>query len=319
MEGIGAVFPGQGAQYVGMGRDIYLGSETAREIFRRAEEVLGFEISRLCFEGPARDLTSTSNAQPAIFLVSIATMAVLLERGLSFSMVAGLSLGEYTALVASGAISFEDGLILTRARGRLMEEASKKRPGIMASIIGLSQSHVEEICEEARRKGVVQVANINCPGQVVISGEEEAVREAMRLSGLVGAKRTVVLEVSGPFHSSLMEEAASGLEEVLSGIRIERPKIPFYSNVTGEKAWDGEEIKRLLVKQMTSPVLWEATVRNMIRDGARAFLEIGPGRVLTGLIKRIDRRVLCANAEDLQGVEEAMAYLMKGGFGSGEA
>lgn len=313
MEKIAAVFPGQGAQYVGMGRDIYLGSQTAREIFQKADDILGFKISKLCFEGPAGILKSTSNAQPAIFITSIVALSLLLERGFSFSMTAGLSLGEYTALVASGAMDFETGLKLTRARGELMEEAAKKRPGIMASIIGLSLNQVEEICEEARKRGVVQVANINCPGQIVVSGEEEGVKEAIRLSNLIGAKRTVILEVSGPFHSSLMKEAAEGLEKVLSEVHIGNPQIPFYSNTTGDKVWDGEEIKRLLVEQMTKPVLWETIVRNMVRDGAQAFLEIGPGRVLTGLIKRTERRAICANVENLQGIEEAWAYLMRGG------
>ncbi len=286
MAGIAFVFPGQGSQYIGMAKDLYHADPGTKELMDRADAALGFSLSRCCFEGPAEILRQTKNTQPAIFLHSIAA-ARKLER-IEPSMVAGHSLGEYSALVVAGALDFEDALRLVRLRGELMQRAGEEQKGTMAAVVGLGAEAVEKICSEARTRGIVQPANFNSPGQIVISGSVEGVRHAMDLARQAGAKLVKELVVSGAFHSSLMEGARTGLKQALECATIRDARIPVYANVTAEPVTTGEEIRSLLFQQLTSPVRWEQTVRNMVRDGADRFYEIGPGKVLQGLIQRTE-------------------------------
>lgn len=295
MRPVGCLFAGQGAQYVGMGRDLAERFAPAREVFRQADEVLGYPLSRLCFEGPADRLTDTEHSQPAILTHSLAAArsAWPPEEEPTERMVAaaGLSLGEYSALVFAGALSLEDGLGLVARRGALMAEAARRRPGTMASILGLEDEAVEEICRQASRVGVVVAANFNCPGQVVISGEPGAVARAAELARRADALRVVPLEVSGAFHSPLMEPAREALAQVLAQTPIERPRTAVLSNVTGRPVEEPEEIRQNLAKQLTHPVRWCQCCRGVLALGAEALYEVGPGRVLRGLMRRIDRSV----------------------------
>jgi [acyl-carrier-protein] S-malonyltransferase len=283
------IFPGQGSQYVGMGKDLYERYAEVRMLYARADEILGFRLSRLCFEGPEEELRQTMNTQPAIFLHSIA-VARLLPAGMA-SMAAGHSLGEYTALVVAGALTFEDGLKLVRLRGELMQEAGLREPGTMAAIVGLESETVNQICAEANTWGVVQAANFNSPGQIVISGSVASVRKAMELASQRGAKLVKELQVSGAFHSPLMAPARDGLKVALDRTPIQDATIPVYANTTAQPVRKANEICTLLAQQLTSPVRWEETIRNMIRDGATVFIELGPGKVLQGLVKRINGTV----------------------------
>ena len=278
------LFPGQGSQYVGMGKDLYEGSGEARALFDEADCVLGVPLSRLCFEGPEEELRQTINTQPAIFLHSV--VLARLMRGGDAQMAAGHSLGEYSALVWSGALTFEDGLKLVRLRGELMQRAGTEQPGTMAAVIGLSPEQTEEMCREAGSAGVVQPANFNSPGQIVISGSVAGVRRAMELARSGGARMVKELQVSGAFHSPLMAPAREGLRSALGRVNIRQARIPVYANVTAEPVRDPDEIRRLLDAQLTSPVRWEQIMVNMKRDGAATFVEIGPSRVLQGLAKR---------------------------------
>ncbi len=279
-----AVFPGQGSQYVGMGKDHYDSSSDARRLFERADAVLGYPLSRICFEGPEDALRQTANTQPAIFLHSM----VVAQRtpGITPAMVAGHSLGEYSALVVSGALSFEDGLRLVRLRGELMQKAGEKSPGTMAAVVGLPEAELDRVCREASAEGVVQPANLNSPGQVVLSGSLNGVRKAMELAKARGAKLVKELVVGGAFHSPLMQDAADGLRAALEQSPINDARIPVYANVTAEPVTRAADIRDLLLKQLTSPVRWEHSVRNMARDGAQRFVELGPSKVLQGLVKR---------------------------------
>ncbi len=282
---IAFVFPGQASQYVGMGKDLYENSEIAREIFDKAEEILGFELKKICFEGPEEELKQTKVTQPAIFVHSY-VVARLLDDKLRADMVAGHSLGEYSALVYAGVLSFEDALKVVKLRGELMQRAGEENPGTMAAIIGLDDKTVYEICSKVN-DGIVQPANFNAPGQIVISGDIPAVRKAMELAQNAGAKMVKELVVSGAFHSPLMESAKEKLKEALDEVEFKKPSIPVYLNVTAKPTFDVGEIKDLLYHQITSPVLWSQIITNMFSDGARKFYEIGPGKVLQGLIKRI--------------------------------
>ncbi len=283
------VFPGQGSQYVGMGKDLYEKSSRAKELFEKANEVLSFDISDVMFNGPMEELKQTDITQPALFLHSAVLFELLDSK--TFDAAAGHSLGEYSALFAAGALSFEDALTLVRERGIAMLEAGKVKEGTMAAIIGLAEDKLEAVCEKARSLGIVQCANFNSPGQIVISGEPAAVHEAMKLAKEAGAKITKELVVSGAFHSALMEFAVERFSQKLNSTEIRKASVPVYANVTAKPTSEPEEIKKLLLEQLTSPVRWEETVKNMIADGFDTFVELGSGKVLQGLIKRIDRNV----------------------------
>jgi [acyl-carrier-protein] S-malonyltransferase len=278
------IFPGQGSQYVGMGKDLAGALPEAARLFRRADELLGFPLSTICFEGPEEELRQTKNTQPAIFLHGVVVTRLL--GGLRADMVAGHSLGEYTALVAAGALDVEDALRLVRLRGELMQQAGTDRPGTMAAVVGLEPSAVEELCREASAAGIVQPANVNAPGQIVISGSVPGVRKGMELAKARGAKLVKELVVSGAFHSPLMEGARAGLEQALAGTPFRDAAVPVYCNVTAGPVTAAGELRTMLARQLTSPVRWEESVRRMAADGADTFLEAGPGRVLQGLVKR---------------------------------
>ncbi|WP_448575016.1 ACP S-malonyltransferase [Thermomicrobium sp.] len=302
---VGLLFPGQGSQHVGMGQRVHQLSEAARRIFAQAEDILGLPLRRLCFEGPAEELADTANAQPAILTVSLAYLEALRERlrelgaSLQPAVVAGHSLGEFTALVAANALHFEDALRLVRERGRLMREVSQERPGGMAAVIGLERDALEEVCREAGDLGLVVVANDNSPGQLVISGEERALQRAMALAQRRGAKRVVRLGVTVASHSPLMERVAHALAEMLARIPLREPEIPIVANVTGRILSTVEEIRRELACQVAQPVQWTTSVREMTNRGVTTFLEVGPGQVLTGLVKKIQRDVEAYSMRDL--------------------
>ncbi|MBI3111645.1 MAG: ACP S-malonyltransferase [Ignavibacteriales bacterium] len=285
MSTIAFVFPGQGSQYVGMGKDLNEQSSAAQELFRHADAILNVPLSRLCFEGPEEELRQTKNTQPAIFLHSMAL--AMSYRGPRGAMAAGHSLGEYSALVYAGALTWEDGLRLVRLRGELMQQAGVDRPGTMAAIIGLDPKTVVDACEKASEAGIVQAANFNSPGQIVISGSVPGIRRAMELAKERGAKLVKELPVSGAFHSPLMESAQEGLKEALENTPIRDASIPVYANVTAQPVRDAGGIRQLLLQQLTSPVRWEESVAAMASAGASTFVEIGPGKVLQGLVKRI--------------------------------
>ena len=294
------VFPGQGSQYVGMGKDLYEGNAEAHALFDRADQILGFSIGKVCFDGPDEELKQTKNTQPAIFLHSIVLFHLLKNK--QFDMAAGHSLGEYSALVAAGALTFEDGLKLVRRRGELMQQAGSECPGTMAAIVGLSPAVVNELCTEASSVGIVQAANYNSPGQIVISGSLEGVRNAMVMAKARGAKIVKELPVSGAFHSPLMANARAGLAAVLEKVEIRDAVLPVYANVTARPVRAAKDIRMLLVQQLTDPVRWEDSVAGMAADGASVFVEIGPGKVLQGLVKRICSTVATEGVETLNDI-----------------
>lgn len=291
MSSVAFQFPGQASQYVGMARDLYEAFPLARDFFAQAQEILGFDLAEVCFNGPEERLKQTAITQPAIFVHSAIVSALLRERGVVPDMAAGHSLGEYSALLAAGALSFAEGLRLVKRRGELMQQAGTIAPGTMAAIIGLDERAVAEVCAEASQAGVVQPANFNCPGQVVVSGAVQAVHRAMELARARGAKRVVELVVSGAFHSPLMEYAHRHMGEVLAAAEIRDAQIPVYANVTARPVRSAAEIRHLLHEQLSRPVLWQNTVQNMIADGATIFYEVGPGNVLRGLLMRINKEV----------------------------
>ena len=276
------VFPGQGAQFVGMGKDLYESNEQARELFERANEILGFRITDIMFEGTADDLKQTKVTQPAVFLHSVISALVL---GVEPEMVAGHSLGEFSALVVAKVLSFEDGLRLVAARAMAMQKACELNPSVMAAVLGLPDEKVEEVC--AGIDGVVVPANYNCPGQLVISGANEAIDAACEKMKEAGAKRAMKLPVGGAFHSPLMEPARVELEAAIRATTYNTPICPVYQNVDAKPYTDPEELKRNSIAQLTGPVRWTQTVQNMVADGATSFRELGPGTVLQGLIKKI--------------------------------
>jgi [acyl-carrier-protein] S-malonyltransferase len=300
MSAIAFVFPGQGSQYVGMGKDLYEQLPQARQRFEQADAILGFSLSKICFEGPEEELKQTKNTQPAIFLHSM--VVADLYHGERAAMAAGHSLGEYSALVYAGALKFEDGLRLVRLRGELMQQAGIEQPGTMAAVVGLDPNVVDEVCGAASAAGIVQAANFNSPGQIVVSGSVAGVRKAMELAKERGAKLVKELPVSGAFHSPLMEQAGSGLKSALGQTTIVDAFIPVYANVTARPVRKAEEIRQLLFEQLTKPVRWEESVTNMANDGAGVFVEMGPGKVLQGLVKRIRSDVATRGLEKLADV-----------------
>lgn len=288
------VFPGQGSQFVGMGKELYDNNKLAKDLFDKADEILGYKITDIMFAGTDEQLKQTKVTQPAVFLHSVIT-ALCLGDGFNPSMVAGHSLGEFSALVASGALSFEDGLKLVYARAMAMQKACEKAPGTMAAIIGLTDEKIEEICSQVSKKGnIVIPANYNCPGQLVISGNVEAVNEACNLMKAAGAKRALVLNVSGAFHSPLMQSAKDELEKAIAQTTFNMPKCPVYQNVDAKPHTNPSEIQSNLIAQLTSPVRWTESVKNMIADGANEFIECGPGKALRGMISRIDKSVVAS-------------------------
>jgi len=297
------IFPGQGSQYVGMGADSFQADEVAKATFASADAVLGFSLSDICFNGPELELRQTRNTQPAIFLHSVVLVRLMGQDHLP-DMVAGHSLGEYSALMVASALTFEDGLRLVRLRGELMQRAGELEPGTMAAVIGMTPDVTIDLCREASAAGVVQPANFNSPGQIVISGSVVGVRKAMELAKQRGAKMVKELVVSGAFHSPLMGSAQVGLRSALEQTSIRDARIPVYTNVTAEPVTRADEIRELLYRQLSSPVRWEESVRNMVRDGAGRFLEVGPGKVLQGLVKRIDPAVETSGVDKYGDIEK---------------
>lgn len=288
------IFPGQGAQFVGMGLDLYEKSAEAKALFEAANGILGFSITDIMFSGTDEDLKQTKVTQPAIFLHSV-ILSKVLGKNFAPQMVAGHSLGEFSALVANGALSFEDGLQLVAKRAAAMQKACELQPGTMAAVLGLEDAKVEELC--ATVDGIVTPANYNCPGQLVISGELKAVEAACEKMKEVGAKRALVLPVGGAFHSVLMKPAEEELAAAIEQTTFHKPLCPVYQNVTTTAVSDENAIKTNLIKQLTAPVKWTQSVQQMIADGATEFIEVGPGKVLQGLVKKINKEAVVASAE----------------------
>jgi [acyl-carrier-protein] S-malonyltransferase len=305
MSKIACVFPGQGSQAVGMGRD--LGEASQR--WDEANAALGFDLRHLCFEGPEAELILTANTQPAILTASIVALDALAAAGVSSDLVAGHSLGEYSALVAAGAIGFADAVRTVRARGQFMQEAVPPGEGAMAAILGLDRGLVFQVCEEAREAGLVQVANLNAPGQTVIAGAAAAVQRAVELAKAKGAKRAIPLPVSAPFHSALMAPAAARLEAVLRTVAIRDLAVPLVTNVDADLLREGSRVADALVRQVTAPVRWEEVVTRLSKEGAETFIEVGPGKVLSGLIRRIVPEARVLNVEDRPSLEATLEAL----------
>ncbi len=305
MSKLAFVFPGQGSQYVEMGKDFYENFELAKEYFEKANNILGFDLKKLCFEGPEEKLTETQNTQPAIFTVSMIAYELLKKEGIEPEMVAGHSLGEYAALCAAGVFDFETGLKLVRKRGELMASAvTDGSEGTMAAIIALDQSKIEEICNKV--DGVCELANINSPMQIVISGEKEAIKKAMELASEEGAKKVVELNVSSAFHSQLMEPAKNKLKKYIEDIDFNDPTIPVVANSTADIVTNRNEIVSALEKQLTSPVRWVESMELMSSKGIDVALEVGPGRVLKALMRRIDRSIKTYNVQDKASLKKAI-------------
>ncbi|MEK6673681.1 MAG: ACP S-malonyltransferase [Nitrospirota bacterium] len=307
------VFPGQGSQHAGMGKDLYENFGAVRKIYEEASEALGYDVAELSFNGSEEELNKTFRTQPCILTASIAAYTVLTSPGLRVpvslrpSVVAGHSLGEYSALVAAGMISFKEAVKLTEKRGRFMQEAVPEGKGLMAAILGLKRDEVDCICLSVQ-SGYAAPANYNCPGQIVIAGERPAVEEAMRLAKEAGAKRALPLAVSVPSHCSLMADASTRLAEALNDIEFSAPAIPLVNNADAMFLSSIESIKASLVRQLNSPLLWEDSIRNIAASGIDTFIEAGPGRVLSGLIKRIEPEAKVFNVEDLKSLEVLLSY-----------
>ncbi|MBM3242719.1 ACP S-malonyltransferase [Candidatus Poribacteria bacterium] len=307
MKKLAFIFPGQGSQRVGMGKSLAENYAVAARIFQEADEILGINLSQLCFEGPEEKLRRTEYTQVAVLTCSVATLRVLQEKGLLYEVVAGHSLGEYSALIACCSLSFEDGLKLVQHRATFMEEASQKQASGMIAVLGLDAPKLTAICEEVSgTNGVVQIANYNCPGQLVIAGGTKALEKAIALAEASKAKcRT--LPVNGAFHSDLMKPAAENLKKVIKDFSISKPEIKFIANVTGDYIHKPGQIREILIAQVTSPVQWEASVRLMINSGVTTFIEVGPGKVLSGLVRRIDGKVETLNVETSADVENVLS------------
>jgi len=310
MSGVVFLFPGQGSQYAGMGRELADSFPVAGRVFEEADRALGFSISQLCFSGPDEALKLTENTQPAILTVSVAAYHVLEQKGVRPDYVAGHSLGEYSALVAAGALKFLDAVRLVRKRGQYMQEAVPRGEGAMAAILGMRPGQVAEICRKAT-DGKVMPANLNSPEQTVISGDAAAVKSAVENASAAGAKRAVVLPVSAPFHSELMRPAQERLTEDLRATHFSSLKIPLVTNVDAGVITSGAEAREALIRQVTLPVRWEESIRELIEQGATTFVEVGPGRVLSGLLRQIDRSVHSLNIEDIKSLQIALDRLVQ--------
>ncbi|WP_339208896.1 ACP S-malonyltransferase [Paenibacillus sp. FSL K6-3182] len=305
MSKIAFVFPGQGAQAVGMGKDAYDAFDRSRAIFEQADEALGFSLSQIIFEGPEDTLKQTANTQPALLTVSVSLLEALEGRGLKPDFVAGHSLGEYSALVAAGVLSFEDAVRTVRARGQFMEQAVPSGQGAMAAVLGAERDTLAALCAAITAEGsAVELANVNCPGQIVVSGTAAGVDAVVqRGKEEAGAKRVIPLEVSGPFHSSLMKPAAVNLQATLADIAMKDANVPIVANVTANAVTSADEIRGLLVEQVCSPVLWEDSVRYLVEQGVDTFVEIGSGTVLAGLIKKVDKNLRIISINSISALE----------------
>ncbi len=297
------MFPGQGSQYVGMGKNLAEKYPQARQTFAQADQLLNFELSQLCSQGPEAELTKTINAQPAILTTSMAALRVIFsETEVRPAVVAGHSLGEYSALVAAEALDFSDALRLVRERGRLMQEACPDGRGKMVAILGLDGGRVSALCQEVARLGVAEVANLNGPGQIVVSGEAAPLEELAERACRQGARKAIFLSVSGPFHSALMQPAAQGMAAALAKVDFSPPRIPVIANLDGELSYSPETAKQLLVEQICKPVRWEQSMDKLSRLGVTKAVEVGPGKTLSALLKRINREVDLTNVEDEAGI-----------------
>lgn len=302
------VFPGQGSQYVGMGKDLYENFDEVKAIYKEASEALGYDVAGLSFNGPQDELNKTFRTQPCLLTASYAAYMVLSSKGVTPAYVAGHSLGEYSAITASGVISFTDAVRLTEQRGQFMQDAVPEGRGLMAAVIGLEREAIINICNSVK-SGYVAPANYNCPGQIVMAGEKAAVEEAIKLANEAGARRAVPLAVSAPSHCRLMEPASVKLSALLDSIELHTPRIPVVNNADAMFLDSVNSIKDSLVRQLNNPLLWEDSIRIMVENGIEAFIEVGPKAVLTGLIKRIDRNVKLFNVEDTKGLEETLLAL----------
>ncbi|MEB6548157.1 ACP S-malonyltransferase [Heyndrickxia sporothermodurans] len=307
---IAFVFPGQGSQTVGMGKSVVEKNDQAKSIFESADQRLGYSLSDIIFNGPDEKLTLTTNAQPALLTTSIAILTCLEEAGIRPDYTAGHSLGEYSALVAAGAMDFEDAVFAVHKRGEYMEEAVPNGEGTMAAILGMDRNDLQKVTDEVTANGdSVQLANLNCPGQIVISGTVKGVEKASVLAKEKGAKRALPLQVSGPFHSELMKPAAQKFVEVLDEVKVQDSKIPVIANVTAAPISKASDIKEKLIEQLYSPVLWEDSVLTMLELGVDTFIEIGPGKVLSGLIKKINRNVKTYSVQDFESCQQVVNEL----------
>jgi [acyl-carrier-protein] S-malonyltransferase len=313
------LFPGQASQYPGMGRELAANHPAARSVFDEADKALGFSVSDLCFHGSEEELKLTANTQPAILTASVATYRVLAENGVQPAFVAGHSLGEFSALVAVGGLEFADAVRLVRRRGEYMQSAVPEGVGAMAAILGLAPAQVAGICRQAADGQVVAPANLNSPEQTVISGHAEAVKRAVELASAGGAKRAVMLPVSAPFHSSLMQRAAVRLEVDLQATAFHTLRVPLVKNADAELTTSGDEAREALVRQVTLPVRWEESIRELIDQGVNTFVEVGPGRVLTGLLRQIDRSIHVFNVEDEKSLRSTLERLAQAQTESAEA
>ncbi|KIL12427.1 Malonyl CoA-acyl carrier protein transacylase [Bacillus pumilus] len=310
MTKIAFLFPGQGSQKIGMGKDLFDQEAVSKAVFEEADKTLGFDLSSMIFEGDAEELTLTYNAQPALLTTSIAILKKFEESGIKADYAAGHSLGEYTALVAAGALSFQDAVYAVRKRGELMNEAVPAGEGAMAAILGLDQAALLEVTKEVTESGhLVELANLNCPGQIVISGTAKGVELASEKAKEKGAKRAIALEVSGPFHSALMKPAAEKFTDILSKLNITDAKTPVISNVTADIVTSRDAIETKLIEQLYSPVRFEESVERLIDLGVTTFIEIGPGKVLSGLVKKVNRRLTTISVSDQETIEAAIQTL----------